>query len=458
MNKKKNLLNLFAQDTVYNFHIIKTEEPDGHLLYLIKNGEPLEQDSLEFSPNLIIEGLIKECSVVAEKFAPSIFFTEETSTEKLKYLLTEKLTEDLDFSNFIESIKDEYRILEVKDSLLYKKDPDAYEANKRKEHEEHQKDLWEEAMNQMLDKKKSRENTILAYENNIIKLFKDYFEGIIEYEKRDFDFSSELSKIIGNLIDPETWIKINDVPFVCRIDICSLENDKINAFLTDNNDYSYTATLKFDKTVLVTENIIRINKGDEMPKIKSDYEILSQLYDIDTQSVEEWEYKNETDRIEYVIDYLVPIFKVKKEANEKELMEKYLKDHPILEDDEDTEEFNLDDAMGNFNNNNKSNIAFKQPNEYVFNVLVPDDMDELNPSVIAFMEKDFWEKNHYFDDQMGAHRLPQNIIDSLNNAGIEGDSELMESVWAVADCEGKSEQDIINSMIAEGFIYVPDMS
>ena len=115
--------------------------------------------------------------------------------------------------------------------------------------------------------------------------------------------------------------------------------------------------------------------------------------------------------------------------------------------------------MGNFNNNNKSNITFKQPNEYVFNVLVPEDMDdELNPSVIAFMEKDFWEKNHYFDDQMGTHCLPQNIIDSLNNAGIEGDSELMESVWAVADCLGKSEQDIINSMIAEGFIYVPDMS
>jgi hypothetical protein len=161
---------------------------------------------------------------------------------------------------------------------------------------------------------------------------------------------------------------------------------------------------------------------------------------------------------------LTPIFKIAKDEKEKELIEKYLKEHPILEDEEDNnesnDEFDLNDVLGNFKNSNNSNtnIGHKQPSDYVFNVLVPDDMDdELNPSVIAFMEKDFWEENHYFDDQMGAHCLSKNIIDSLNNAGIEGESELAESVWAVSDCVGKSKQDIINSMIKEGFIYVPDM-
>ena len=42
---------------------------------------------------------------------------------------------------------------------------------------------------------------------------KEYFESIIEFEKRDFDFTVEFEKLLGNLIDPETWIK-NDIDYL----------------------------------------------------------------------------------------------------------------------------------------------------------------------------------------------------------------------------------------------------
>jgi hypothetical protein len=317
MNKKKNLLNLFTKDVSYNYHIIKVDEPKGHLIYLIKNGSELNTDTLEFAPTKIAEELISECEVEIEKFAPAIFFTEVSNSDELKYKLGEKLEESNEFSSFIETIKDEYRILEIKDSLLFKKDPQAYENEKRKEYEDHQKELWDEMIEQHKNKKQKREDSILAYDNDLFKLLKEYFEGIIEYENRDFQFEAELEKIVGNLIDPETWIKINDNPFVCRIEVISLEKDRMNVFLTDNNDYSYTATLRFDKTVIVTENIVRINKEDTLPITTPDYQVLAQLYDVDLTSVKDWEFKNDQDRFEYVIDYLVPIFKENKKMVEQ---------------------------------------------------------------------------------------------------------------------------------------------
>jgi hypothetical protein len=324
MNKKKNLLNLFTQDTQHNYHIVKTTGPDGHLLYLMKNGLDLNVESLEFKPTSIAEELVKECDVKIEKFAPSIFFTEETDTDELKIKLNFKLYESEDFSKFIDEIKDEYRILEVKDSLLYKNDPEAYKKAHDKEREEHQKELWEEYMNQLKEKSKRREDTLISYNNDLIKLLKEYFESIIEFEKRDFDLTSELDKLLGNIIDEKTWIKINDVPFICRTEVCSLQKDRIDVYLTDNNDYSYTATLRFDKTTLLTENIVRINKGDKLPLSMQDYEFISQLFDVDIANVKEWDFKNHTDRFEYVIDYLLPIFKENKESKEKEFLEREL--------------------------------------------------------------------------------------------------------------------------------------
>jgi len=230
MNKKKNLFKIFTQDVVYNYHVVKTEEPIGHLVYLIKNGSEVNVDTLEFDPTIIVEELISNCGVKIEKFAPSIFFTEEDNTEKLKYELEDKLSADSDFSTFIESIKDEYRILEVRDSLLFKKDPEEYERVKQEEHNEHQKDLLEQYGKQQEDQKNQREKHILSYNNDLIKLLSEYFSEIVEYEKRDFNFDNELKKIVGGLADIESWIKIDEKPFICNIKICSIEQNKLKYF------------------------------------------------------------------------------------------------------------------------------------------------------------------------------------------------------------------------------------
>ena len=441
MNKKERLLKLFTQDISYNYHLVKTEEPDGHLIYLIKNGSEINTDTLEFSPTLIVESLIEKCSVKIEKFAPGIFFTEETNIEKLKYELNEELSENSNFSNFIESIKDEYRILEVKDSLLYKKDPKSYDAAKQKEHEELQKELWNDALAQLKEKKKQRNEAILAYNNDLIKLLKEYFEGIIEFEKRDFQFYTELEKILSNLIDPETWIKVDEQPFNCKIELISLEKDKLNVLLTDNTIH-YTATLKFDKTSLITENILKIN---DLPKTLQDYDVLIKLYDIDTELIAEWEFKNDTDRFEYVIDYLVPIFKAEKAKKEKEFLDKMKEEEP--------DEFDDEEDINN-NNNNMKNKKTRNPSDWYFDVLVPEDGPcDLEPSIISLSE----DGSDCLDDQLGSHNLPQPIIDALNRAGIFGDSEMMEAVWEVNDSETKTKEDIIESMKKEGFNYVENM-
>ena len=466
MGNRRNLLNLFTQDVSYNYHLIRTEEPNGHLLYLIKNGSELIIDTLEFSATMLPEELIKECEVKIEKIAPAIFFTEEFDTAELKEKLNNKFSEDALFSSFIDYIKDEYRILEIKDTLLYKKDPEAYEAEKQKEHIDHQKDLWEEYAKQLEEKKKSRENALMAYNNDLLKILKEVFESSIEYEKRDFDLAQELNKFIGNLIDPETWIKINDQPYLCRTEICSLEQDRMNVFFTDNNDYSYTATLRFDKTVLVTENVVRINDGDELPITKSDYEVLTQLFDIDCSSVEEWEYKNETDRFEYVIDLLVPIFKKNKEEKEKEWVDKVLKERNEAEDSdiEETDEDNIEetdeedfDFMDVENNLNQNTMKKKnmQPTDWYFDVSVPEieDEDDMGGSIIALSK----DPSGYLDDQLGSHSLSKNVIDALNRAGICGDCELMEAMWEVEDPETKTKYDIIESMKNEGFKYSPGL-
>ena len=332
MSNKQNLLKLFTKDRSYNYHVIKMTDQKGHLIYLIKNGSELNLDTLEFSPTKIVEELINNCDVKIEKFAPAIFFTEEDNTEKLKYELNNKLSEDTEFSEFIESIKDEYRILEVNDSLLFNKDPEAYEEAKSKEHQEKQKDLWNKAIEEHTEKIKRRENLLLEYDNDLLKLISEQFEGVIEFEKQNFNLTSEFEKIVSNLIDPETWIKINDKSYLCRIEIVSLEKDKVNVYLTDNNEYSYTATLRFDKTVLVTENVVKIDKNDK-PVQLSDYNVLSILYDTDLSETEEWEFKNDTEKLEVIIDYLVPIFKISKDEKEKEYVDSYNKDN-IEEKDE----------------------------------------------------------------------------------------------------------------------------
>lgn len=464
MGSRRNLLNLFTQDASYNYHLIRTEEPNGHLIYLIKNGSKLTTETLEFSPTMLAEELIKECEVKFEKFAPAIFFTEEFETTELKEKLNNKFSEETIFSSFIEYIKDEYRILELKDSLLYKKDPEAYEAVKQQEHIDHQHDLWAEAIEQLKDKKKSRENALIEYNNDLIKLLKDIFESTVEFEKRDFNLAHELDNVFGSLIDPETWIKVDDKPYLCRIEICSLEQDRANVFLTDNDEYSYTATLRFDKAVLVTENVIRLNKDDEFPICKCDYEVLAQIFETDFSSVEEWEFKNETDKFEYVIDYLVPILKKAKDEKQKEWVEKVLKEEAEEKEKEDAEnlkkeeevekeeveeEFDLINVENNLKINNNMKKKNMQPSDWHFDVAVPEteDMDD-GAAAIIVLSKD----GTSLDDSLGSHNLSQNVIDALCRAGVEGECELMEAMWEVIDGE-LAKEDIIKNMEKEGFIY-----
>lgn len=315
---KKNLIDIFTKDTKYNYHLIRTDDPIGHLLYLMKNGSQLTTDSLEFVTTRVAEELVKDCGVEIEKIAPGIFFTNENNTEKLKYELNERLIENNEFSSFIESIKDQYRILEIKDSLLYKKDPEAYEEAKKKEHVEKQKELLEQLKNQIENSKIERENALLSYNNNLIKLIRDHFDDVIEFEQADFNFQKEIETIIFNLIDEETWLKIDGVPFSCNIEIISMEREQMKVFLTDNN-LLYTATLKFDKAKLIAENFEKIEKS---PNNITDYDFLSCLYDIDTNSIQDWEFKNHTEKFQYIINLLVPILKKEKKKKQEEIIKK----------------------------------------------------------------------------------------------------------------------------------------
>jgi hypothetical protein len=141
MDNKKNLLDLFTSDTKFNYHILKGGDVNGHLIYLIKNGSKLDEKTLEFSPTIIVEELINSCGVEIKKIAPAVFFTDDNNFEELKSKLNKELSEDPKFSKFIEKIKISYRVLEIKDFLLYKKDPELYDENKRLEKEERQKTL-----------------------------------------------------------------------------------------------------------------------------------------------------------------------------------------------------------------------------------------------------------------------------------------------------------------------------
>ena len=456
MSKKKNLLNLFTQDVIFNFHLIKTEEPIGHLIYIINGDKPLEVDSLEFTSSIIIEELMTDCSIKFEKFAPSIFFSEEENTEKLKYELKEKFSESLEFSEFIETIKDEYRILEVRDSLLYKKDPEAYKEAKNKEKEEHQKELFDQLLDQLKNKKDKREEAILAYDNNIFKLLKEYLQDIIEYEKRDFNFNSEFERLVNSLIDVESWIKIDDKPYVCKIEIISLNENTIDVFLTDNIN-SYTATFRFDKTLLITENVVKLDEIESIKYLK-DYEILAQLYDVDLTTIAEWDFKNDTDRFEYIIDYLAPIFKIEKDKKQKEYIDKILASENDEDIDDDDDDEDIDDEIDEADKDENGNIIKMNtltPDKYYFSVTMGDPSipsDELNPPVIALTSINYFQKYGYLDDRLGSHNIGKNIKKALKNAGIEWQAELMEAMWAVEDYT-RTEQDIIDSMVKEGFIH-----
>lgn len=329
MSKKKNLLKLFSQDISYYFHTIKKENPDGHLIYVLKSDSNLDVEKLEFSPTHIIEELFHECDLKVEKFAPAVFFSEITNTDELKYKLTEKMEENDKFSSFIESIKDNYRILEIKDSLLYKKDPEEYNQKMQKEKEEKQKDILEKVIEQQKEQQKKREEALLKFNNNIFNLLKDTLKYTIQYEKTDFDYQKTINNIMTNLIDIKKWIMENNKPYNCNIYIHKLNQKSIGVFLS-NHQTGYTATLKMNKTKIIAKNIIKLGDEDEVPKYFKDYEFLIKLYDVDTSIFNDWDFKNDTDKFECIINYLAPIFKKEIDDKYKEEVEKHMKEQDMI--------------------------------------------------------------------------------------------------------------------------------
>jgi hypothetical protein len=258
--------------------------------------------------------------VKVEKFAPAVFWCEDIDTSNLKMKLNQKLNESINFSEFVEYIKDDYRILEIQDSLLYKKNPEEYDAERKKEHDIQQRELLEDFIEQAKQKQLKRESMLLKYNNNLINLMIDWFKPIIEFENKDFNFYIELDKFLGEFIDSESWIKINDKPLLCRSEIISLNEDNMKVFLTDNEN-SYIATLRFDKTKLVTENVQKLNSWDS-PQVSHDYDILIKLFDINTNMVIKWWSMTDSDKMEYIIDFLVPIFKEEKRKKEQDYVDK----------------------------------------------------------------------------------------------------------------------------------------
>lgn len=115
-DKKKNLLKLFSENTEYYFHVLEQKEL-GHLVYVTEEKHEYTTDELEFRLTKIVEGFLEDSEITYQQVIPSVYFTDEQNTEKLKYDLTEKMKEDSTFSSFVEDIK--MNIVMVKFKISY---------------------------------------------------------------------------------------------------------------------------------------------------------------------------------------------------------------------------------------------------------------------------------------------------------------------------------------------------
>lgn len=304
------LKKLILSETSFNYHIRKTKKPFGCLIYIIdkslmdyNNDKNLK--TLEFTLTSIAEDLLKTNDIIVEKFAPSVFWTDEKDIKVLKSKLNniDNFSESVDFSKFVNDIKDQYRILEIKDSLMYKYDPKKYELNQQKNYESNQKDLFDKIISQAKAKQDKYDEKILSYNNNLINLMKDYFKEVIENKRLNID--QEIYKFIMNFIDKDTWLKINDKPFDGDIRIIEFDTNNIKLFLCDDN-LSYIADLTFEKTKFVSNNFKRLNDYDN-PKSLYDYDFLIKLFDIDNDYNTDWYFKDADEKMEFVINEILNI-------------------------------------------------------------------------------------------------------------------------------------------------------
>lgn len=575
MGLKDNLLKAFSEGINYYYHLEKNKL--GHLIYVSIERDEYSVENLEFKMNVIIEGFLNKYETTFQKVAPSIYFTDETNTEKLNYELGEDFKTNSIFSEFILSIKEEYRILEVKDFLLYKEDPEAYEKAKEEEYQANQQRLLDELKKQQKSHEEKRKKIIREYNNNLITLFKDALIDAVLYEKQDFELPKELSKLVFSLIEnDEKWAK-RENQFVMgneKFEPIDIFDDTLVLLVKDPMSDTFKITLKLVGSELVIETVETIIKNqlsehsfEEFTKTMKHYDFLMKIFDIEN-NFEGWDSIYDNERLQKVIEVIIKTDE-EKEAKKKEMKKQVVdsskaeaffiinkieiefgmvpgKISDIIEDsifepvenflDEvnidfkrsemqfnsiefiepisykdvqkiydflishnymldsyrqelefdfmdlrlpDRERFDLENKIDEepevefeesgedgddddtFTVNNKLT-----PKDYFFSVFVPqgnsgqpgsiyDDFGE--PSSIALVEIEYYNQNHCLDDSFGSHALPKNVINALNNAGIYGETELMEAIWEVID-NNRTEEDIIQSMEKQGFIYNPNIA
>lgn len=564
---KANLLKAFTKDKKHFYHTVPNKL--GHLVYVSSEQQEYTIDNLEFKRNAIIEGLLDKVESKFSKVAPSIYFTDEKNLEKLDYELSEDFHKNKEFSNFIESIKDEYRMLEVRDFLLYKEDPEAYEKLKQEEHLEAQRGLWDRLINQQKESELRRKKAIAEYKNDLVKLLHDALESDILYEKKDFILKNVLSKFIFSIIEnDEKWPKRNEQHIMGnqKFEPVDVYNDTIILLVADPLSDTYKITLKLFSSELIIDDVVM----GEFPTIK-DYDFLMKIFSIENK-FDGWEDAYDYERISMVINHIIESNRVKEERIKQmksevidsskcevffrldnleveftlvpgkptdiiddkifEPIEKYLEDNDIdfkrsetnfnsiefiqrlihsdveklyhyiisigymldsyrQEIDYDFMDLRLPDRTrfgleNKMTNKPKPNFEFDDeiddddgdsddeypvnnnltPKDYYFSVYVPQGnvgepgsiYDEIGePSSIALVEIEYFNDYGGLDDSFCSEKLPRNVINALNNAGIYGDTEMQEAIWEVID-NTRSEKDIVQSMQKQGFIYNPNIT
>jgi len=322
MSRKSNLLKLFTENTEYYFHIVSDEI--GHLIYVSQEKNEYTTEGLEFKLNTIIEGFLgKSDDVGFEKVAPSIYFTEEKDTNKIKYILGEDMMENSDFSSFIEDIKNEYRSLEVEDYLLYKKDPEAYEKKKEEDYQKQQMEKWDKYKKQQEEQERIKRTAIKQYDGDLIKLFKDNFLNVILSEEKKFKLRTPFNNIIYSILtNDEEQAKLwpmrdnQTITGNNKFNAIEIEGNTMSILIADKMSDSHIIKFKLNGSELNIDDVV--NNVDKDTKHMSDCDFLMKIYNFDiTPDFIDWENMYENEKLDAVIEEII-----KRDKEESELREK----------------------------------------------------------------------------------------------------------------------------------------
>ena len=306
---KKNLLAVFSQDIKFNYHLIKVNEPKGIFIFLKKEDVENNTDTLEFASCNLATDIVNSLGIKIEKVSPSLFFTELSNEKNLQTRLNKKFSKNAEFSAFVETIKDTYCDLQVRDFLLKKKDPVAYEETKKKEKLIQQEELLKKIEKDMSKREKIRETLLKQYNNDLIKLLRDmFFESIYE-EREKVVLNGVFFQVLQNFADRDSWVKKDNETFLGNVDIINIEKNKMKITISDEY-VSFSADLRFDQTKLIMEDI----KEEKLEPMK-EYDVLSTIFGFDTSLVHEWNYKNENEKYDYCIKTTLDL--IQKEKEEK---------------------------------------------------------------------------------------------------------------------------------------------